>query len=147
MPIYHIQHSSQNPQSPLHQSKEGFKFKKLVAPILNEPIIVKDVNSAFIGTKLHEQLADNMINSLVMVGLTTNHCVSTTARMAANLGYEVYIISDATAAFDRVGINGIRYSAEVIHHTSLASLHTEFAEVITTSELINLLSQTNKPAI
>ena len=100
---------------------------------------MKDVNSAFIGTDLKEQLDAMAINTLVIVGLTTNHCVSTTVRMAGNYGYETILISDATATFDRVGINGEKYSAEIIHLTTLASLKDEFAEIMSTEELLRLL--------
>ncbi len=75
-------------------------------PLEKEPIITKEVNSAFIGTNLKEQLDKLNIHTLVIVGITTNHCVSTTTRMAGNFGYETYLISDATATFDRIGIKG-----------------------------------------
>ena len=55
LPVFHVQHCSSNPGSLLHESKEGNEFKDLVKPIDNEPIIKKNVNSAFIGTSLEAQ--------------------------------------------------------------------------------------------
>jgi nicotinamidase-related amidase len=98
------------------------------------------VNSAFIGTGLEEQLREDGIDTLLMVGLTTDHCISTTARMAANLGFEVVLASDAMATFDRTGTDNIHFSAETIHQSALASLNNEFARVKTTSEIITDLS-------
>src|SRR5690606_33488629 len=92
LPIFHVRHSSTNPQSKLHASNPGFAFNPLVEPLNNEPIITKNVNSAFIGTDLKERLDSQNIQTLVIVGLTTNHCVSTTTRMAGNYGYETYLI-------------------------------------------------------
>jgi nicotinamidase-related amidase len=125
--------------SPLHASQPGFAFKAEVLPLEGEPIITKDVNSAFIGTDLKERLDQAGIQDLVIAGLTTNHCVSTTTRMAGNLGYQTYLISDATAAFDSVGIHGEHYPADLIHLTTLASLKDEFAEIKETTELLAML--------
>jgi nicotinamidase-related amidase len=132
LPIYHIQHCSSIATSLLHETHVGNEFKDLVRPISGEPVVKKNVNSAFIGTNLQTQLEALKISKLVMVGLTTDHCVSTSARMAGNLGYETYIVADATATFNKRGYDGTDYSAEVIHQTALASLHQEFATVITT---------------
>ena len=129
LPIFHIRHSSTNSNSKLHKSNIGFEFNVHAKPIKNETIITKEVNSAFIGTDLKEQLDSLKIKSLIIVGLTTNHCVSTTARMAGNYGYETYLISDATATFDRIGINGEKYDSDLIHLTALASLKEEFATI------------------
>ncbi|MTI19395.1 isochorismatase family protein, partial [Fulvivirga sp. RKSG066] len=63
----------------------------------------------------------------------------TTVRMAANLDYDTILISDATATFDRVGINGETYSAETIHLTTLANLKDEFAEILDTQALLEKL--------
>ncbi len=136
LPIFHIVHSSQNPNSRLHKSHPGFEIKEEVKPIEGEPVITKEVNSAFIGTDLKERLDKQNINKLVIVGMTTNHCISTTTRMAGNLDFDVLLISDATATFDRKGLDGKVFSADLIHDTALASLHEEFAEVISMKELM-----------
>jgi nicotinamidase-related amidase len=135
MPVFHIQHCSTNPESPLAEGKRGNELQEVVKPIEGEPVIKKKVNSAFIGTSLKGLLNNMDIKQLVIAGLTTDHCVSTTTRMAGNYGYEVFLVSDATATFDKVGVNGEKYSAQLIHDTALASLHMEFATVITTFDL------------
>jgi nicotinamidase-related amidase len=135
LPVFHIQHCSSNPKSLLHESNAGNEFKELVKPTNNEPVIKKNVNSAFIGTDLKQQLDRAGITKLVIVGLTTDHCVSTTTRMAGNFGYETYLVSDATATFNKEGINGQIYSAELMHDTAIASLKEEFATIVTTKFL------------
>ena len=137
LPVFHVQHSSTNPESPLHRSKSGFAIKDEVKPLPDEPVLVKNVNSAFIGTDLQARLDQGGIKALIVVGLTTNHCVSTTVRMAANLGYDTLLVADATATFDCVGVNGERYDAETMHLTSLASLNDEFATVVDTDTLLS----------
>ena len=132
LPVFHIKHCSSNPASLLHETNAGNEFKELVKPLSKEPIIKKNVNSAFIGTDLKKQLDNAKITKLVIVGLTTDHCVSTSTRMAGNFGFDTYIVSDATATFNKKGLEGQNYSAELIHETALASLNNEFATVITT---------------
>jgi nicotinamidase-related amidase len=139
LPVFHVKHCSTNPGSRLAEGHPGYEFKKLVEPIASEPVIKKHVNSAFIGTDLKEQLDKAGIKKIVLVGLTTDHCVSTTTRMAGNYGYNTFIVSDATATFDKTGFDGKKYSAEIIHEAALASLHNEFATVIKTDELLVIL--------
>lgn len=135
-PIFHIKHNSTNPDSPLIPGQPGNEFKDIVKPLANEVIIEKQVNSAFIGTDLRQQLDLRGVSKLVIVGLTTDHCVSSSARMAGNLGYKTFLVSDATATFDKVGPDGSKFRAETIHDIELASLHNEFATVIRTDELL-----------
>ena len=130
LPLFHIQHCSSILTSPLHETHPGNRFNEMVTPAEREPVIQKNVNSAFIGTDLQARLDDAKITTLVIVGLTTDHCVSTTTRMAGNLGYETFLVADATATFNKKGTNGQNYSAELIHETALASLNDEFATVV-----------------
>lgn len=133
-PVYHVRHASTNPNSPLSALKQSFMFKKGLEPIEGEGIVTKNVNSAFIDTFLDETLQNDGIDELIVVGLTTDHCVSTTARMAANLGYKVFIPHDATATFNRGS-----YPADVIHDVELKILSGEFATISATKALIDKL--------
>jgi nicotinamidase-related amidase len=135
-PIYHVQHMSTEPDSPLRPDQPGNPIQAVVAPQGAEPVIQKNVNSAFIGTNLETRLHTAQVDSLVVVGLITNHCVSTTVRMAGNLGFKTFVVDDATATFDRTGPDGTHYPAETIHAVSLASLHEEFATVVNTADLL-----------
>lgn len=136
-PIFHVRHNSDNATSPLYPTEPGNQIKPIVEPHANEPVIEKSVNSAFIGTDLKTQLDVQDISDLIIVGLTTEHCVSSTARMGANLGYKVIVVSDATAAFNKVGIGGESYSAETIHLTALATLKDEFSTILDTEILLD----------
>ncbi len=133
LPVFHIKHCSLLPTSPLNEANEGNEFKEIVKPAAGEKIIKKQVNSAFIGTNLKEQLDNAKITTLVIAGLTTDHCISTTTRMAGNLGFDTFLVGDATATFNKKGADGKNYTAELIHETALASLHKEFAQVVTTA--------------
>lgn len=135
-PVIHVQHLSVSPQSPLRSGQRGCEFKAEVKPLNHEPIFQKNVNSAFIGTSLESYLKERDISSLVIVGLTTDHCVSTSTRMAANLGFQVFLVSDGTATFERTSHDGRHYSAEEIHEINLASLNKEFATIVSTKEVI-----------
>ena len=138
-PIIHIQHCSVESDSPLRPNQPGVEFKREAMPIKGEQIFEKSVNSAFIGTNLESYLRENGIEEIVIVGLTTDHCVSTTTRMAGNLGFKVLLVSDATATFDRQGPDGKKYKAEDIFAVHIASLHGEFCNVVSTVSLITPL--------
>jgi nicotinamidase-related amidase len=138
--VYHVRHYSRNPHSPLREGTPGVEIKDEVRPLPGEPVITKSVNSSFIGTDLEERLRSQGIGTLVITGLTTNHCVETTARMAGNLGFETYLVSDATATFDREGPDGTLHRAEEIQAMTLANLHGEFAEIVTTPEVLERLA-------
>ena len=135
-PLFHIRHDSVNRRSPLAFGQVGNAHKDEVKPLPGEPVITKNVNSAFIGTDLKERLDALGIRNLVIVGLTTQHCVSTTARMAGNFGYDTIVVSDATAAFRARGINGEVFPAQMVHEVSLATLNGEFAEVMSMEEVL-----------
>lgn len=97
------------------------------------------MNSAFIETNLESYLREHKYETIVIIGLTTDYCVSTSVRMAGNLGFSTYVISDATATFGRISYDGNYHHAEDIHKLALVSLHEMFATVLTTEKLLNLI--------
>ena len=134
--IYHVQHLSLEPGSPLRAGQPGAAFQALVQPLAHETVISKHVNSAFIGTDLEAQLRGAGVTQLVIAGLTTDHCVSTTTRMAGNLGFRVWLVADAAATFERTAADGRVFSAQDIHDIHLASLDGEFARVVESAEVL-----------
>lgn len=139
--VIHVQHMSTEPQSPLRLHQEGNDFKPQVQPLADELVIQKQVNSSFIGTTLEEELKKRGITRLVLVGISTNHCVSTTARMAGNMGYETYVAYDGTHTFDFKGLDGKTIPAQVMHDVGLAEIHKEFATVLWTEEILEMIKE------
>ena len=138
-PLIHIRHRNSQPGGRFHPDGAGFAVKPEARELPGEPILTKEVNSAFIGTDLEARLRKAGIATVVLVGLTTDHCVSTTARMAANLGFATVIVTDATATFERTGPDGRHYSADEMHSTALASLSGEFGMVVSTAGLLEAI--------
>jgi nicotinamidase-related amidase len=138
-PIFHIRHEGTRPNSSFRPGGTGYPVKDEAREIEGEPVIVKQVNSAFIGTDLEARLRAAEIKTLVICGATTNHCVETTTRMAGNLGFDARLVRDATWTFDRVGPDGDAHSAEDIHAMTLANLNGEFARIVSAAEVIAVL--------
>jgi len=134
--IFHIRHESTTPGSPLMPGLETAAFIDGFEPRDGEAVIGKCVNSCFIGTGLEQQLKSAGLNKVVICGLTTNHCVSTSTRMAGNLGFDVILAGDACATFDRLGPEGTHYPAQLVHDISLANIHGEFCQVISVADIL-----------
>jgi nicotinamidase-related amidase len=132
-PVIFIQHVSENTK------KLGLDFLDQLQPLENEVILQKSVNSAFIGTDLENRLRELNAPNVVIVGLTTNHCVETTTRMAGNMGFSPMLVTDATATFDRIGPDGELYPAEMIHNMTMVNLNEEFATIVTTRDVLEAL--------
>jgi nicotinamidase-related amidase len=138
-PIFHIRHEGTRPSSSFLPDGTGYPVKDEAREMAGEPVIVKRVNSAFIGTDLEDRLRAAGIKTLVICGATTNHCVETTARMAGNLGFDARLVRDATWTFDRLGPDGDEHLAEDIHAMTLANLNGEFARIVSALEAIAAL--------
>jgi nicotinamidase-related amidase len=145
--IIHVAHASKSEFSPLYPSSPGFAFQSFAAPQPDELVITNNVNSAFIGTDLEQVLRTHFggkPGTLWVVGLTTDHCVSTTVRMAGNLGVcdsyegdkgEVILVEDAVACWKKT--EAFPFDADVIHAVHVDSLR-EFASIAKTREVVKL---------
>ena len=140
LPLVHVRHDSIKPGSPFAPGLPGNALRPGYTPRGDEPLVTKTVNAAFIGTDLDLRLRRLGIEQVVLFGLTTDMCVSTSARMAANLGYRTLVVGDATACYDLVDAEGRTVPAKDLHRAHLATLHAEFATVTSTADVVAALA-------
>ncbi len=129
IPIFHVKHNSTEPESPLRPEHSGNAFMPEAEPEDDEPVFEKTVNAPFFDTNLESVLREGGFTDLIMFGMTTEHCLSTSVRVAANLGFHVTVVADACAAFPKRDLTGRVWSADDVHHAHLASLQDEFAQI------------------
>jgi len=135
-PIVFVRHDSTDVTSPLHPSAAGNAFKTMISGT-PDLLVTKNVNSSFHGSPdLDSWLKASDIDSIVVCGITTNHCCETTARVGGNLGYDVKFVTDATHTFDRIGPKGEEVTADELAHITEVNLHDEFAQVVETADLV-----------
>lgn len=96
-----------------------------VAPVGDEPIVVKHRYSAFVGTRFETVLHAMGIRTVVMTGVGTNVCVESTARDAYQRDFNVVFLSDCTAT------SNLR-----AHEASLETIRKNFGDVATSGDVL-----------
>ena len=140
-PVWHIRHNSVEPGSPYRPELPTNAFKPESMPVEGEPVTAKSTNSAFIGTDFEAQLRDAGHSRLVMCGVQSNNCVEATVRNASDLGFEAYVVSDASWTTDKTDLTGRLWPAEDVHQLSLAKMQGEYAEVVDSTQAKALLEK------
>lgn len=100
-----------------------FAVLEEIAPLREETLICKRTFSAFNSTHIHQLLREMQIKGLVITGTSTNACVETTARDAADLGYTCLIVDEGTVDYDQDS-----------HDASLKAFRQNFGEVAMTAQ-------------
>jgi len=135
-PVVHVQHLSREADSPYRPGQPGCDFKPEFTPGPGEIVVQKRTHNAFIDTGLGAALRDRGIVTLVIAGVLLHNSVDATVRMAADLGFDTWIATDATASVDIVDLEGRHWPAEEVHALSLAQLSGEYAEIASTEVLL-----------
>jgi nicotinamidase-related amidase len=144
MPVIHVRHISRTPQSVFAPGQIGAAFQDRFAQQAGEHVVEKNVPDAFIQSGLERWLHVRDIRALVIVGVSTNHSVESTARTAGNLGFATTVVADATFAFAQRDHGGTDRSADDVHLMSLSNIAQEYASVLTTAEVISTLTHCPK---
>ncbi|MEU8758429.1 cysteine hydrolase family protein [Streptomyces sp. NPDC048659] len=150
-PVVFVRHDSVRAGSPLAAGSAGNAFKDFVEERRGkgrgrELLVTKSVNSAFYGQpsldlwltgEARGGAADGQRAQIVVVGIQTNMCNETTARMGGNLGYDVLFVLDAMHTFDLAGPFGWTATAEELTRATAVSLHGGgFARVVSTEDVL-----------
>jgi len=95
-----------------------------------EPLIVKNTRNAFTSTDLQQRLDALGVKRVVVCGISTEQCCETTTRVAADLGYDVDFVTEATLTFP-IGT----LSTDAIIERTEAVLRGRFARIATVTDL------------
>jgi nicotinamidase-related amidase len=125
-PVFHVAHRGR-PGGLFDRGAERGAIVSALAPLSSEPIVQKELPNAFAGTNLQARLAETGRKNIVLVGLMTHMCVSSTARAAFDLGFRVTIDASGCATRDLPDGRGGTIAAEVVHEVALAELSDRFA--------------------
>jgi ureidoacrylate peracid hydrolase len=87
-------------------------------------------SSGFANTDLDLQLKKHGIHKLIIMGLIAHTCVEATVRYAAELGYEVTMVKDATAS----------YSDREMHAALDVNIPNYASDIVTTNEIVNAIA-------
>lgn len=142
LPRVHVRHVSRTPGSPFWPGQPGADFQPTLAPLDSECVVEKKTPDAFVNTGLERWLRDRQIAAVVIVGVSTNNSVESTARSAGNLGFETWVVSDATFAFEKNDFQGRPRSADEVHAMALANLQGEYASVVSAEQVLKSLART-----
>lgn len=143
MPIIHVRHISKSPRSGFWPGQAGAEFQEALMPLAGEHIVEKNIPDAFTLSGLERWLRVRSIDELVIVGVSTNNSVESSARSAGNLGFNTKVVSDATYAYGMLDYAGTPRSAVEVHAMALANLQTDYATIISTAEA---LAQAHPPS-
>ncbi|HVM23203.1 MAG TPA: cysteine hydrolase family protein [Sphingomicrobium sp.] len=137
-PIIHVRHDSVSPGSSLAPGAAGNAFRPGFEPEPGEPVVSKGVNSAFIGTDLDLRLKRLGAKHVVVFGISTDMCVSTTIRTGANMGWDMILVPEASDCFDLPDGAGGTIPAEEVQRAHVATLAFEFCKIATVEQLAGL---------
>ena len=108
----------------------GGEFRAEFAPKRDEIVVQEHwCSSGFANTDLDLQLKRHGIHKLIVIGLVAHTCIEATVRDAAELGYDVTVVKDATAD----------YSDEMMHAALDLNMPHYASAVLTTNEIMDLL--------
>ncbi|MFZ3017752.1 MAG: cysteine hydrolase family protein [Gallionella sp.] len=127
-PVIHVVHKGKG--ALFNPASTGFEIVAALQPLANEIVIEKMRVSSFAGTGLEEAIQRAGRKNLIVVGFMTHNCVSSTARAARDLGYDVTIVASATATRDLPGGNGGVIPAATLQAASLAALEDRTGAVV-----------------
>lgn len=142
-PVIHVQHVWDAPDAAfMRPGTDGVEIHPAVAPLDQEPVIIKASPNSFVETDLESQLRDRGIDTVVVAGMMTSMCVDSTVRAGSELGFTMSVIHDACAAPD-LTFGATTIPGTTVHAAFLAALGDGFAAVVSSEEAAASLAGTD----
>jgi len=102
-----------------------------LAPAPGEIVVTKTTDSALTGTNLRLILSNMGIRNLIVTGVYTDQCVSSTVRSLADESFQVILVEDCCAA-----------GTDELHEQELAIINMIYCHVMSSEELLELMGLT-----
>lgn len=132
IPVFHIRHEFANNEAPVFvPGTDGVEIQPAVAPVGDEPVIVKNHINSFRDTDLKQQLDAHGVEEVLIVGAMSHMCVDACVRAAVDMGYPATVLHDACATLD-LEFNGVSVPAAQVHAAMMAAFEFGYATVTST---------------
>lgn len=144
LPVIYFLHTDPDPG--FETTSPFFKLMDFLSPAPGEPVLLKNTRNAFTSTNLQEVLKEKGVERLVITGISTEQCCETTTRLAADLGYDVDFVTEATMTFPISDPEtGEELSTgEILRRTEYV-LRKRFARIATVDDLVAELQEAVVP--
>ena len=114
------------------KEREDAQIVEELAPREGEIVVTKTTDSALTGTNLRLVLHNMGIKNVVLTGIFTDQCISSTVRSLADESFNVILVEDCCAA-----------GTDELHRKELEILNMIYCHVISSSELMDLMGISN----
>lgn len=144
LPVIFFLHTDPDPG--FDTTSPFFRLMDFLSPNPDEPVLLKNTRNAFTSTNLQELLKAKGVERLVVTGISTEQCCETTTRVAADLGYDVDFVTEATMTFPIVNPEtGEELSTDEIIRRTEFVLRRRFARIATVDGLVAELQEAAVP--
>jgi len=143
LPVIYFLHSDEDPG--FERSSPHCKLMDFLSPLSSEPVLHKETRNVFTSTGLPALLMEKGVRRVVITGIQMEQCCETSARVAADLGYAVDFVSEATMTFpipnhdkpgEELGVDAIRERTEY-------ALRRRFAAIASVASIAEELEERN----
>jgi nicotinamidase-related amidase len=135
LPVFFIMHT--DPDQGFRTTDPEFRLMDFLDRREDEPLLIKNTRNSFTSTDLEARLDALGIERLVITGIQMEQCCETTTRLAADLGYEVDFVTDATQTFPIANrATGEEISTAALIERTEYVLRDRFARIIRSAELV-----------
>ncbi len=144
LPIVFVLHTDPDPGFAV--GDPALKLMDFLAPGADEPVLLKNTRNAFTSTNLAERLLEWGARRVVITGIQMEQCCETTARVAADLGYAVDFVTEATMTFPIVDRDdpSRELPVEAIRERTEFVLKGRFARMATVAGLVRELAEAGR---
>lgn len=132
VPVVLVRHVDAEDSPVFAAGSRGAELHATVADAPHDLLLEKDTVSCFAVPGLAGWLAEHDVDTVTIAGFMTQHCDESTARDAADRGFAVELLADASGTLPLSTPNGT-ISAQELHERTLLVLSSGFASVATTA--------------